>query len=743
MRVCGRLFAVALAVTALVLCAVMVTDGSDAASDKTVRVFAEVNGSVVEMTGTGGSLEDAIEDAVDRAGYEVNLGPVNIISFQDQEAPSGYAWTIQQWLPPLGWSTVNFNTASANFVDGTSYFIYLAERTTTGLGVEYSSPDFEPESTAYFFIQFVEDVNVSSVTSVLTEEQRKEGFWIAGTGSNAAWAFKDACSKLGFELDMSDGVRGDVVDYNYIGWLNSFLGLSDELMSGTTEDGSWKYWSQFYWDDSTGSWIYGETLGHYDPAVVKYYGLVRQITTKDNTPVPDQDPSDVPISSINNGCTVRFIDGDGNLIKSERVAYFGAATAPSNPTKSPSGNETYVFTGWDVEFDQVIKDLTVTAQFRAESSSEPGVTTVPVTGVTVSGESSLNIGETATYVATVSPSNATNKAVSWTSSNTSVATVDSSGRVTGVSAGSAVITVTAEGGITGSMTVRVVGSTMLSLSSSFVGLQKGESVTLIAELQGGSQTITWSSDDTDVATVDSDGRVTMVSDTGSATIIASTADGLKVTCKVVAISQENVEELTSIDVTGSGSGTVVLRSELIEVVSNSGSDITITTDVGTITIAADIIGSLDSDISFGYAVVSPNSSQASLVGDSTLYSYTITSGGGSVSQLGGTLTISMPYNLPAGSDPSDVRVYCIGVSGQDLEEFDCTYSDGYVTFETPHLSAFFATDKNLLGDAPATTPSEDDDGDEGGSGTMLYIGIVAAVIVVIAAVALMLARRNA
>jgi formylglycine-generating enzyme required for sulfatase activity/uncharacterized protein YjdB len=83
-------------------------------------------------------------------------------------------------------------------------------------------------------------------------------------------------------------------------------------------------------------------------------------------------------------------------------------------------------------------------------------TTVSVSGVTLDKTSaSLTVGGTETLTQTVSPGNATNKIVTWSSSNTAVATVNS-GMITAVSAGTAVITVkTADGNYTATCTVTV------------------------------------------------------------------------------------------------------------------------------------------------------------------------------------------------------------------------------------------------------------------------------------------------
>ena len=86
---------------------------------------------------------------------------------------------------------------------------------------------------------------------------------------------------------------------------------------------------------------------------------------------------------------------------------------------------------------------------------------VSVTGVTLNKTSlTLNKGASETLTATVSPSNATNKSVTWSSSNTSVATVDSNGKVTAVSAGSTTVTVkTNDGGKTATCAVTVKPNT--------------------------------------------------------------------------------------------------------------------------------------------------------------------------------------------------------------------------------------------------------------------------------------------
>lgn len=122
---------------------------------------------------------------------------------------------------------------------------------------------------------------------------------------------------------------------------------------------------------------------------------------------------------------------------------------------------------------------------------------VPVTGVSLDKSTdSVEIGSTITLTETVAPSNATNKTVSWSTSNSSVATV-SNGVVTGASAGTAVITVTTQdGGYTDTCTVTVtqptytqykVTNTMVAGKSYLIANGDSGTVYLLSNESGGSR----------------------------------------------------------------------------------------------------------------------------------------------------------------------------------------------------------------------------------------------------------------
>ena len=159
-----------------------------------------------------------------------------------------------------------------------------------------------------------------------------------------------------------------------------------------------------------------------------------------------------------------------------------------------------------------------------------------VTGVTLSETTlTLEVGDTAILAATVEPDEASNKNVTWESSDSSVATVDTSGKVTAVSAGTATITVTtADGGKTATCvvtvtaaTVPVTGVTLSQTQASLYYNRTPNTLTLTATVapdNATNQAVTWTSSDSTVAAVDQNGVVTALA-RGTAVITATAADG--------------------------------------------------------------------------------------------------------------------------------------------------------------------------------------------------------------------------
>ena len=186
---------------------------------------------------------------------------------------------------------------------------------------------------------------------------------------------------------------------------------------------------------------------------------------------------------------------------------------------------------------------------------------VPVSSVSISGSGvsdgklSLKLGASVQLTATVTPSNATDKTVSWTSSNSSVAKV-SDGKITAVKAGTATITATA-GGKTASVVVAVADNpvpvTSVSVSGDGVSdgklsLKSGASAQLTATVKPDNATdrkVTWTSSDSSVANVMGTGVVTAGSKAGKATVTA-TAGGKSASVEVTVEAQDPYAELDAL-----------------------------------------------------------------------------------------------------------------------------------------------------------------------------------------------------
>lgn len=178
-------------------------------------------------------------------------------------------------------------------------------------------------------------------------------------------------------------------------------------------------------------------------------------------------------------------------------------------------------------------NATITATVDGVSATTDTIkVTTPVVRVSSVSLSASNLklavgGEPSTLTATVEPNNATNKNVSWSSSDPEVATV-ADGVVTPVKAGAATITVTAEDGeYSATCKVTVIqpatGITLDKQKVTLVGAATEQLKATVVPAEA-DQTVVWKSSNESVTTVDQAGKVTSVSK-GTATITASTEDG--------------------------------------------------------------------------------------------------------------------------------------------------------------------------------------------------------------------------
>jgi len=185
----------------------------------------------------------------------------------------------------------------------------------------------------------------------------------------------------------------------------------------------------------------------------------------------------------------------------------------------------------------------------------------PVTGVALNMTStSLVVGGQVTLSATITPDNATNRSVTWSSSDAKVASVSTTGVVTGVKVGTATITVqTVDGAKTATCAATVasnaVAATGVTLDHTTLALVIGATGTLVATVApttATNKTVKWTSSDTAVATVDAKGVVAAVK-AGNATITVTTDDGkftatcpVQVKAKTVPVKSVTLKSATSL-----------------------------------------------------------------------------------------------------------------------------------------------------------------------------------------------------
>lgn len=225
--------------------------------------------------------------------------------------------------------------------------------------------------------------------------------------------------------------------------------------------------------------------------------------------------------------------------ESEYISIWVSPSTASNKNLLLSSSNTYVAT-IDV-FGKVtangvgtatITAITIDGNFEVDCEVTVTSTKVSPTELTLNRNNlQLCKGNSEMLIATIYPKNVTDKNVIWSSSDTNVATVSNTGKVTAIGTGTAEITAKS---VLGDKIARckvvvisVVNSVRLNRSS--ITIKEGESATLVATINptdASNKEVNWISSDNKVVAVDSNGKITAVG-AGTATVTVKTKDGGK------------------------------------------------------------------------------------------------------------------------------------------------------------------------------------------------------------------------
>jgi uncharacterized protein YjdB len=221
-----------------------------------------------------------------------------------------------------------------------------------------------------------------------------------------------------------------------------------------------------------------------------------------------------------------------------------------------TGGDSFNFAGAKNIFDtgvpirealvEELRNLTAAGKILSVTPAEYLIPYVAVTGIALD-KSYLTIkpGETANLTAIVTPSNAINKNITWKSSNTSIATVDENGKVTGKSIGSVVITATTEEGnysAAAYAAVAKVPANSVTLNRKSVIITKNDTVKLVANINPGDASVKdmiWTINTAELGNLVVDGKTAILKNLkpGTIKVTVTTLDGGHTDeCTVIVVS---------------------------------------------------------------------------------------------------------------------------------------------------------------------------------------------------------------
>lgn len=597
----------------------------------------------------------------------------------------------------------------------------------------------------YFYIVFKQDADAASGTKFASDAEK--GFWLSGYGANAATALESACKENGINILL-------VTKGSLNGWLGTFFGLGDEKVN----DSDWKYWSQYKWtgDDfsSSGSWSYNNSsLGWYDTGGT--FALVRQTTSVDGasaginvkaSDVPEElrhDSNSVTIAYDTNGGSVDNFtekvkkDDSVDLSKSagtkEGYKFVGWNTNPSALTALPSlkaDSDKTLYAIWISASAEVTTtknpDGSETTTIKDEKQNEDGTKSsiTQVTTVKENEDGSKNTSVEKTE--TVKTSEGT---VQYTIEEKSNETVDADGSV---DKQIEKVVKDAEGNNLEEMTALEITDKTTGVSTS-------------AEIK---------KDSTGNVQTSSTSQVKLENTGGVAKLDSSVIEtALKQAEKVKDVAAEknaDIEHVLEVETKANQtteSATVEVPAESLSKIAESEVKLKLKTDVGEIEIPPEVAKNLASvegeKVSLAISKADKeelNNKQQDAVGDSPIFNLSAKSDENEIHELGGTVKITVPYELKEGEDPAKIAVWYIDELGNIVKK-NSVYNEetNTITFETDHYLLYFVKEDASDPD-PVVPPKDDEKGD--GSNTIYYAAAVIAIIAVIAVALVILRKKN-
>ena len=280
-------------------------------------------------------------------------------------------------------------------------------------------------------------------------------------------------------------------------------------------------------------------------------------------------------------------------------------------------------------------------------------------------------------------------------------------------------------------TIDATAGTGGKASASTVKTLSGTTVTLTASPYAGYMLKGWESSDVTVT----DNSFTMPAKDVSVKAVFEKSPSYPVTVpadgqvakadidKAIESVRECKEAGTEQDITISGKGdSVSLPADSVKTLLDLGSDVTVDLPSGSVTVAKDSVSGLQAGDSLEVTIESVKAPSGFTLSDgAVVIDVSVSLGDKGVTSFGSPITVSIPYKLSAGQNPSELKVYCLSDDGK-VKDMNATYDAeaGAMVFTTDHLSVY------------AVATSADAVGSNGDANTTVYYAV--AIVVLAAAI---------